>query len=398
MPDARHLAHRPTEFLHRLHLIECCPERVGSGADRFRGGMAGKLGGRSGSFACASRGLCDLTQALAFLSNGLECLAVLIAGLAGLFCQSPETLSFDSGRLRRGSMCLAAVLGPVQGISMGWHWGTVLSIRVRIGRAQGGQTHQRRARRKAERVEDMMLLSDDVGVCRPEQPMKVTPDIVAVLGEFAQLQSRSTHSVPAVVSVHGVTLMQRHVKVLFVCFVLGFIFLPSLARAETFISPFAGATFGNNSGNGRVAVGLDAGWLAAGIFGFEADFGYVPDFFGDKGRLGANSVMDAMGNLIVGIPAGGTRGGGLHPYLTVGAGLLRTKLDGVAGTTSSMTNNEVGMNAGVGATAYFADHVGIRGDVRYFRNLTDNSSFNDANLDFGGFHFWRASVGIVWRP
>jgi hypothetical protein len=190
--------------------------------------------------------------------------------------------------------------------------------------------------------------------------------------------------------------MQRHLSALFLCAVIG-ASMPSAAHAEAYISPFVGVVFGNNSGDGKVAVGLDAGWLASGIFGFEFDFGYVPDFFGDKGVLGANSVMDAMGNLIVSIPAGGTTGGGFHPYLTVGAGLLRTKLDGIAGT-GSMTNNDLGMNAGVGANGYFSDHVGIRGDVRYFRNVTDSSEVNDLNIDFGGFHFWRASVGIVWRP
>lgn len=180
--------------------------------------------------------------------------------------------------------------------------------------------------------------------------------------------------------------------------VIGLICAPSVVRAETYISPFVGGTFGNNSGNGRPAVGANAGWLAGGIFGVEADFGYVPDFFGDKGTLGANSVIDVMGNLIVSIPAGGTHGRGLHPYLSVGTGLIRTKLDGVPGRRGSLTNSDMGINAGVGASGYFSSHVGIRGDVRYFRTLDDNSVVNDANIDFGAFHYWRASVGLVLRP
>jgi hypothetical protein len=191
--------------------------------------------------------------------------------------------------------------------------------------------------------------------------------------------------------------MNRHQNVACALVVLSVLSVPIEARAETYLSPFVGTIFGSGSGNGKVAVGIDAGWLAAGIFGFEADFGYVPDFFGDAGSLGSNSVMDLMGNLIVKAPGGGTRGPGFHPYLTVGAGLLRTKLDGLAGG-ASFTDNQVGMNAGVGGTGYFSDHVGIRGDVRYFRNLTDESSANNLDVEFGGFHFWRASVGIVWRP
>lgn len=106
--------------------------------------------------------------------------------------------------------------------------------------------------------------------------------------------------------------MQRYLHRIVVCAILGIVGLPSAAHAETYVSPFVGVVFGNDSGGGKPAVGLDAGWLAAGIFGFEADFGYVPDFFGDAGALGSNSVMDVMGNLVISIPAGGTRGAGFH--------------------------------------------------------------------------------------
>lgn len=43
---------------------------------------------------------------------------------------------------------------------------------------------------------------------------------------------------------------------------------------------------------------------------------------------------------------------------------------------------------------YFATHIGIRGDVRYFRTLQDNSN-DSLDFDLGGFHFWRASIGVV---
>jgi hypothetical protein len=82
---------------------------------------------------------------------------------------------------------------------------------------------------------------------------------------------------------------------------------------------------------------------------------------------------------------------------TVGVGLLRSTIDGLSGA-GSISNNEVGVNAGVGAMAYIADRVGIRGDVRYLRTVTDRSSPNAVSVDFGGFHFWRTSVGLVWRP
>jgi len=47
---------------------------------------------------------------------------------------------------------------------------------------------------------------------------------------------------------------------------------------------------------------------------------------------------------------------------------------------------------------YFATHIGIRGEVRYFRTFADDvfGDFGDLpDLDLGNFHFWRASIGLV---
>ena len=53
-------------------------------------------------------------------------------------------------------------------------------------------------------------------------------------------------------------------------------------------------------------------------------------------------------------------------------------------------------NLGAGAMRFFNAHVGLRGDVRYFRTINNNDSSID-NLDLGSFDFWRASVGVVLR-
>ena len=63
--------------------------------------------------------------------------------------------------------------------------------------------------------------------------------------------------------------------------------------------------------------------------------------------------------------------------------------------TLQFSNNDVGMNAGAGVMGFLSDHVGLRGDLRYFRNFNDNSTIN--NINFGSFHFWRASFGVVLR-
>jgi hypothetical protein len=170
---------------------------------------------------------------------------------------------------------------------------------------------------------------------------------------------------------------------------------PSSARAEGFVTPWFGVNFGNDPADGRSAFGFGASYMGAGVIGAEFDFGYSPSFFGTENDFGHNNVLTAMGNLIVGIPIGGTSGGGIRPYVTGGAGLIRSKIAGLFDDGPS--NNDWGINVGGGVMGYFNDHVGIRGDIRYFRNLNNDFIDNPLNLDFGGFHFWRGYFGVVFR-
>jgi opacity protein-like surface antigen len=136
--------------------------------------------------------------------------------------------------------------------------------------------------------------------------------------------------------------------------------------------------------------------MGAGIIGGEFDFGYSPSFFGTENDFGNNNVLTGMGNVIVGIPIGGTSGGGVRPYLTGGVGLIRTQIDGLFDEVDGVSNNDFGFNLGAGVMGYFNDHVGLRGDIRYFRNLHEDDD-SDIDFDLGGFDFWRASIGLVIR-
>jgi len=179
---------------------------------------------------------------------------------------------------------------------------------------------------------------------------------------------------------------------------------PAQARAEGYISPWvaanAGTGFSNgnvNFDNGRAGLGVNAGWMGAGVIGGELDFGYSPSFFGTNTDFGNNSVIDVMGNVIVGVPIGGTHGAGIRPFVTAGIGLLRTQIDGGTIARVSSSSNDLGWNAGAGVMGYFSDHVGLRGDVRYLRNVENNSTSTSLDFDPGNFHFWRASIGVVIR-
>src|SRR5262249_56186713 len=68
--------------------------------------------------------------------------------------------------------------------------------------------------------------------------------------------------------------------------------------------------------------------MGAGIIGGEVDFGWSPSFFGTQNDFGNNSVLNLMGNVIVGVPIGGTHGSGVRPYVIGGLGLIRPQIAG----------------------------------------------------------------------
>ena len=189
-------------------------------------------------------------------------------------------------------------------------------------------------------------------------------------------------------------------KTLAVTVLLG-VLAPATARADGMFVPFVGVNFAGNSGqeisdaidSQRVDWGLSLAYMGGGILGFEADFGYSPDFFG-KTDIGGSSVLTATGNLLVGIPIGGQTGVGVRPYGLVGLGVLRSKVDAF-GDIASLDNSKLAWDFGGGLMFFFGTHVGLRGDVRYFRTFGDvdfNPFDEPETLEFG-----RASAGLILR-
>ena len=205
--------------------------------------------------------------------------------------------------------------------------------------------------------------------------------------------------------------MKRGMKTLIVTGAMALVFAPMQARADGFVSPWVGSAFGSGDGvkngvstnelkNGQTTFGINVGGMGAGIIGGEVDFGYSPSFFGDKTLFGNNTVVDLMANLIVGIPVGGQHGAGIRPYLTGGIGLLRTQIDGGTIGNIQSSNNGLGWNAGAGVMGYFADHIGLRGDLRYLRGFSENDlgfGFDTPGDILSTTRFWRASIGVVFR-
>ncbi len=195
--------------------------------------------------------------------------------------------------------------------------------------------------------------------------------------------------------------MRRALKAFILTATLALVAAPMQARAEGFITPWVGANWGsgNNIDNGRAAFGVNAGGMGAGVIGGEVAFGYSPSFWGTQNDFGNNSVIDLMGNLIVGIPVGGTHGAGIRPFVTGGIGLLRTQIDGGTLARVSSSNNMLGWNVGGGAMGFFNDHFGLRGDLRYTRGFEDLNTGNTV-IDLAGnnqLHYWRIQAGVVIR-
>ena len=158
------------------------------------------------------------------------------------------------------------------------------------------------------------------------------------------------------------------------------------------MTPFIGYNFGGDSSNcagltdcspRRTSYGVSVGATGTSV-GFEEDFSYTKAFFG--AAPGAeNSVFSAMSNLLfLGTP------GRIQSYIVSGVGLVRLR---VALNQTSLDSNVIGYDLGGGVNGFFANHVGIRGDVRHFHTFQDVNALGVS----GKLGFWRASLGLALK-
>lgn len=189
-------------------------------------------------------------------------------------------------------------------------------------------------------------------------------------------------------------------KLIFSSLVAGLL-AASPAAAQTtggLITPFIGIVTDTPSDDNRTVYGASVG-LTGQVVGFEVDFGYAPNFFefdDDFGEFDSDgSVTTVMGNLLIGAPLGK-----LRPYATVGAGLMRTNIEfGDFDLFDDLSANDFGINYGGGLMVFLTDNIGLRGDIRQFRNLSSDDPDDDFpepdELGLGDFKFWRATGGVT---
>lgn len=169
------------------------------------------------------------------------------------------------------------------------------------------------------------------------------------------------------------------------------------AHAQGYISPLIGYDFGGNSGcpaiddceDKNLNAGVAIGRMGA-ITGFEVELAYARNFFGEAPGLSSN-VLTLMGNIMLNPDLDPFR-----PYVLVGLGLIRTQVELTPSGVLQTENSHFGWDIGGGLMIFFGDHVGIRGDVRYFHAFQDldvlGFELSGEQLDFG-----RAAGALVFR-
>ena len=182
---------------------------------------------------------------------------------------------------------------------------------------------------------------------------------------------------------------------------------PRAARAQDLLFiPYLGFTFGGGSalfadleggaGESASALGGAVALVSHGVFGVEADLGYVPGFFerGDRELVFPGSfVTNLTGAVIVTLPLSITRES-LRPYLLGGGGLIWAEARDIT-ATFPIQSTMPAITLGGGAVGFLSNTVGVRFDLRYIRSL---GAGEDIITGTGPrVRFWRGSVGLVLK-
>jgi hypothetical protein len=199
-----------------------------------------------------------------------------------------------------------------------------------------------------------------------------------------------------------------------------FLTFPDAAAAEWQFAPFIGYTFKATStfndfdldedreatDQTRLNFGGAVRLIGESPFGIEAYYVHTPGFFDPKRRFGIilpvvleSRTYAVMGNVVLSTPRHWNRYG-LRPSLSGGIGLMHASLDDQL-QVSPYTVNLLGMNIGGGAVGFLSEHVGVRFDVRYFRNIKGVPLEDlDPVITLGQpvqLRYWTIDFGVVFK-
>jgi hypothetical protein len=195
---------------------------------------------------------------------------------------------------------------------------------------------------------------------------------------------------------------------------------PSIARAEWQFTPFIGYTFKATStfvdfdldenraatDQTRLNFGGAVRLIGESPFGVEVYYVHTPGFFNPERQFSIvlpfvveSRTYAVMGNVVLSTPRSWNRYG-LRPSLSGGIGLMHASQEDLHQVISYRVDL-LGMNVGGGAVGLLSDHVGVRFDLRYFRNIKGVPA---EKLEFpvtGGapvrLRYWTIGFGVVLK-
>ena len=166
---------------------------------------------------------------------------------------------------------------------------------------------------------------------------------------------------------------------------------PGPAAADTILTGTIGRVFSGDLEEDALSYGASIAFVGDGLLGFEIEGTYSPDVFGET-PAGTNNVSTLMGNVLLSTRLGESA----RLYAAGGVGIMKFRVPDVD-EFFDIDSNDFGMNAGAGIMLNLGQAFGARGEVRYFRDLQDPEPDDEFDVDFGGFHYWRGSIGLSLR-
>ena len=182
---------------------------------------------------------------------------------------------------------------------------------------------------------------------------------------------------------------------------------PAAARAEVFVTPFAGVKFGGSTSivdlefaatKKKFSIGGALMNVNEGIFGYEVAIGYLPGYLEADDApeplvKPGSFAVDLTGSALFSLPPSFT-GGGLRPYAAIGAGLIHVQAEDILETFQIRRTVPVASFGG-GATGLLTNSVGVRFDYRYLRSLTtDDGSLANVGRRIS---YSRFTIGLYLR-
>ena len=195
-----------------------------------------------------------------------------------------------------------------------------------------------------------------------------------------------------------------HRRRLSVCTTLLALAVAPAVPAETMISAHAGMVFGGDHAatvfggeldDSAATYGGALTFVGKGPLGFEIEGGYTPDFFGGDTLGFDNNLGSLMAHVLLGATVAEER---VRIFASVGGGLMKARFDSSeVDEVLDIDRSDFGVSGGVGAMGFLTGNLGIRGDVRYFRTVSDDEADDELDFEFGDFGFWRGTAGLVLR-